>query len=39
VVSNNAPAVTLNTQNRGGELALPVEIAWYGIDPRRGRQW
>lgn len=33
VVSNNAPAVTLNTQNRGGELALPVEITWYGIDP------
>lgn len=33
VVSNNSPNVTLNTQNGGGELSLPVEIAWYGIDP------
>jgi hypothetical protein len=33
MVSNNAPKVTVNTQNRGGALALPVEISWSGIDP------
>ncbi|PKN92166.1 MAG: hypothetical protein CVU44_16170 [Chloroflexi bacterium HGW-Chloroflexi-6] len=32
-VSNNAPKVSINTQNRGGALALPVEVSWSGIDP------
>lgn len=36
-VSNNAPSVTINTQNQGGVLTLPVNISWYGIDPDGGR--
>jgi hypothetical protein len=36
VVSNNAPKVSLNTQNNGGVLTLPVEVSWSGIDPDGG---
>lgn len=32
-VSNNNPVVTLNTQNSGGVLTLPVAINWSGNDP------